>query len=92
MDELISLLTKYGLYDDAITLSLAFKSNETSPLTNILLSLTDRCCNFNNTFSHESKDITNDVFTEFEMIKNNDSFSFALTPYEKYKNTKKLFF
>lgn len=42
VDELINLLVKYGLYDDAITITLAFKSHERSPLVNIFLNLTER--------------------------------------------------
>lgn len=44
VEQLSSLLVNQGLFDDAITLTLTFKREETSPLVNILNSLVDKCC------------------------------------------------
>lgn len=42
VDELVGLLVKHGLFDDAITLCLAFKTVESSPLVSIFNGLVDR--------------------------------------------------
>ena len=42
IDELITLLVKNNLFDDAITLCLAHKSIDSSPLTNIIYGLVEK--------------------------------------------------
>jgi hypothetical protein len=42
VDELVGLLVKYGLLDDAIILCLTFKSADQSPLANVFTSLVER--------------------------------------------------
>ena len=99
VDELVSLLAKHSMYDDALTLGLAFSATAPStgkpPLINVLSTLVDRCCSFNvNSSSGSGSGSSNGAtgsgsgnvdtaFTEFDLVRHNDSFTHALTPYEK---------
>jgi hypothetical protein len=86
VDELVSLLVKNHLYDDAITLCLAFKANQASPLIPVISGLVDRCCNLS-AITAAPKDyddnISSELLTELEIIKNNESVGNSLSPYTK---------
>lgn len=101
VEETVSLLHKYGLYDDAIVAAnlLNVSSSATvQSLTNIFLSLVDRCCFHDN----KDKQLFGEFQSEFDFLKNNNSIPISFTPYEnptsfkwkllvfylqKYKNT-----
>ncbi|CAF0770482.1 unnamed protein product [Brachionus calyciflorus] len=80
IEELISLLTKNGYYDDALNLCLNVKRSDHSIVLNVLLSLVDRCCNVN-VVENDDK-LADDVLTEIEMIKKNESLKPSISPYE----------
>ncbi len=93
VDELVSLLAKHSMYDDALTLGLAFgsaaASTGKSPLINLINTLVERCCSFNVNISSNGSSgggiaNTDTAFNEFDLVRHNDSFTHALTPYEKY--------
>lgn len=71
-DEIISLLIKFELFDDALIASSLFKTC-TNPMTPVFIGLVDRCC-------QESKN-TELFQNEFDFPKNNDSISCYL-PFE----------
>lgn len=76
VEEIISLLHKSGLFDDAIISANLF--NVTSIMTQIFVSLVDRCC------FHDSKDkLFGDLQNEFDFLKNNNSIPISFNPYEK---------
>jgi hypothetical protein len=77
VDELVGLLVKHGLFDDAIILCLAFKPVESSPLVNIFNGLVDRCCKVFQTTT------ANDFQLEYEWLKYNESLPVSVVPYEK---------
>jgi len=73
-DEIISLLIKYGLFDDAVVATQLFKSQVSVCMTPVLIGLVDRCCSSTN---------NKDVFqNDYEFTKNNDSIE-CYSPYEK---------
>jgi hypothetical protein len=86
VDELISLSVKNYLYDDAITLCLAFKGNQASPLIPVFSGLVDKCCNMSS-ITVASKDydenMSSELLSELEIIKHNESVGNSLSPYIK---------
>jgi hypothetical protein len=71
-DEIISLLIKFGLFDDALIASNLFKAVPHS-MAPVFIGLVNRCC-------QENKEI--DFFqSEFDFAKNNDSIE-SYSPYE----------
>lgn len=72
-DEIISLLIKFGLFDDAVIASSLFKNTQ-NPMDQVFIGLVDRCC------AHDNNE--KDVFqSEFDFSKNNDSIE-CYSPYE----------
>lgn len=81
IDEIISLLHKSGLFDDAIIASNLFNASSSSlqSLNNIFISLVDRCC-----FNDNKNKQYGEFQSEFDFLRNNNSIPISFTPYEKY--------
>lgn len=71
-DEIIGLLIKYGLFDDALIATKLFKATPL-PMLPVFVGLVDRCC-----ADQDSKDTFQN---EFDFAKNNDSIE-SYSPYE----------
>jgi tetratricopeptide (TPR) repeat protein len=80
VDELVTLLLKNYMYDDAVLVSLALKASENAPLTCIINSLVDRCCHVVASTSDKINDT--ELFIDYEIIKNNESIRQPQSPYE----------
>ncbi len=83
---MVSLLIKNYLYDDAITVLLAFKSSsQNSPLIPVFSGLVDRCCNLTSiALSKEYDDgMSTELLAELEIIKQNESVETSISPYSK---------
>ncbi len=73
--EIVSLLVKFGLFDDAVVATRLFRGHVSACMAPVLTGLVDRCC-----LSTDNKDMFQN---EYDFAKNNDSIE-SYSPYEKY--------